>query len=86
LANRPKTVSASSASLRSACESEDVPNILDMMGQNQIVRMLAVNNQCQLISILSIGNIAAKDPDGGSRAAYSPTAMLSSARPDRANA
>ncbi|MDB5885147.1 MAG: putative signal-transduction protein with domain [Polaromonas sp.] len=72
-----------STSLRTAHENDDVEDILDTMGQNQIRRMPVVNGQGRLIGILSIGDIAAKDPEGDISVANSLADISSPAEPDR---
>jgi len=73
-----------STSLRTAREGDDVQAILNTMGLNQIRRMPVVNDQGRLIGILSIGDIAAKGPDGDSSVANSLADISSPAEPDRA--
>lgn len=74
-----------STSLRTTREGDDGQAILNTMGQNQIRCMPVVNDQGRLIGILSIGDIAAKGPDGDSSVANSLVDISSPAEPDRAD-
>ena len=72
-----------SSHVRTAREDEDVEDVLDTMGENQIRRMPVVDAQGGLIGILSIGDIAAKDPDVDADVAASLGNISSPAEPDR---
>jgi CBS domain-containing protein len=72
-----------SAHVRTAREDDDLEEILDTMGMNQIRRMPVVDSQERLIGILSLGDIAAKGPDGDTDVANSLGDISSPAEPDR---
>ncbi|CAM3373013.1 CBS domain-containing protein [Polaromonas hydrogenivorans] len=72
-----------SSHVRTAREDDDVEDVLDIMGENQIRRMPVVDAQDRLIGILSIGDIAAKDPDVDADVATSLGNISSPAEPDR---
>ena len=72
-----------SSHVRTAREDDDVEDVLDIMGDNQIRRMPVVDAQDRLIGILSIGDIAAKDPDVDIDVANSLGNISSPAEPDR---
>ena len=69
--------------VRTAREDDDVEAVLGIMGDNQIRRMPVVDAQDRLIGILSIGDIAAKDPDADADVANSLGDISSPAKPDR---
>ncbi|ABM39352.1 CBS domain-containing protein [Polaromonas naphthalenivorans] len=72
-----------SSHVRTVREDDDVEDVLDIMGENQIRRMPVVDAQDRLIGILSIGDIAAKDPDVDIDVANSLGNISSPAEPDR---
>lgn len=78
-----KLADVMSSHVRTAREDDDVEDVLDIMGENQIRRMPVVDAQDRLIGILSIGDIAAKDPDVDADVANSLGNISSPAEPDR---
>ena len=74
-----------STHVRTAREDDDVQETLATMGQNQIRRMPVVDAQGRLIGIVSLGDIAAKGPDGDVDVANSLGDISSPAEPDRAS-
>jgi CBS domain-containing protein len=74
-----------SAHVRTAREDDDLEEILDTMGMNQIRRMPVVDAQERLIGILSLGDIAAKGPNGDTDVANSLGDISSPAEPDRSS-
>ena len=74
-----------STHVRTAREDDDVQETLATMGQNQIRRMPVVDAQDRLIGIVSLGDIAAKGPDGDVDVANSLGDISSPAEPDRAS-
>ena len=74
-----------STHVRTAREDDDVEEILGIMGQNQIRRIPVVDGQHRLIGIVSLGDIAAKGPDGDVDVANSLGDISSPADPDRAS-
>ena len=74
-----------STHVRTAHENDDVQQTLATMGQNQIRRMPVVDAQGRLIGIVSLGDIAAKGPDGDVDVANSLGDISSPAEPDRAS-
>ncbi|MDB5930261.1 MAG: putative signal-transduction protein with domain [Polaromonas sp.] len=73
-----------STHVRTAREDEEVDRVLDAMAENQIRRMPVVDAQGLLIGILSIGDIASKDPGNDVDVAASLGEISSPAEPDRA--
>ena len=74
-----------STNVRTARENEDVSEILSAMAENQIRRLPVVDDQARLIGILSIGDIAAKNPAGAADVASSLGDISFPAEPDRSN-
>jgi CBS domain-containing protein len=74
-----------STNVRTAREHDDVDDVLGTMGQDQIRRMPVVDDKGRLIGILSIGDIAAKDPNDDAEVAASLGEISSPAEPDRAS-
>ena len=74
-----------SSHVRTAREDDDLEEILGTMGLNQIRRMPVVDGQNRLIGIVSLGDIAAKGPDGDVDVANSLGDISSPAEPDRAS-
>ena len=72
-----------STHVRTARAGDDVREILGTMGQNQIRRMPVVDAQDRLIGIVSLGDIAAKGPNGDVDVANSLGDISSPAEPDR---
>ena len=72
-----------SHNVRTAREEEDVDDILSAMAETQIRRMPVVDNQNRLVGIISLGDIAAKDPDDEVDVAMSLGDISSPAEPDR---
>lgn len=71
--------------VRTAREADDLDATLGTMGMNQIRRMPVVDEQNRLIGIVSLGDIAAKGPDGDVDVANSLGDISSPAEPDRAS-
>ena len=74
-----------STHVRTAREDDDLDDTLGTMGMNQIRRMPVVDQQKRLIGIVSLGDIAAKGPDGDVDVANSLGDISSPAEPDRAS-
>ncbi|WP_029527022.1 CBS domain-containing protein [Polaromonas glacialis] len=72
-----------STHVRTAREDDDLDDTLGTMGMNQIRRMPVVDQQKRLIGIVSLGDIAAKGPDGDVDVANSLGDISSPAEPDR---
>lgn len=72
-----------SANVRTVRKDEDVDEVLNAMAENQIRRMPVVDGQDKLIGILSIGDIAAKDPGNDVDVATSLGEISSPSEPDR---
>ena len=70
--------------VRTAREDDDLDDTLGTMGMNQIRRMPVVDEQSRLVGIVSLGDIAAKGPDGDVDVANSLGDISSPAEPDRA--
>lgn len=73
-----------SSDVRTAREDDDLDDILDTMGQNQIRRMPVVDAQDRLIGILSLGDIASKGPESDADVADSLGDISSPSEPERA--
>ena len=78
-----KLADVMSASVRTAREDEDVDEVLSEMARAQIRRLPVVDQQQRLVGIISIGDIAAKDPDEEMDVAMSLGDISSPAEPDR---
>ena len=74
-----------STNVRTAREDEDIDEVLNDMAENQIRRVPVVDGKDRLIGILSIGDIAAKDPDNDADVATSLGEISSPAEPDRSH-
>ena len=72
-----------STHVRTAREDDDLDDTLGTMGMNQIRRMPVVDEQSRLVGIVSLGDIAAKGPDGDVEVANSLGDISSPAEPDR---
>jgi CBS domain-containing protein len=78
-----KLADVMSTNVRSAREDEDVDQVLDEMARAQIRRMPVVDQEEHLVGIISLGDIAAKDPDDEVDVAMSLGDISSPAEPDR---
>jgi CBS domain-containing protein len=58
-----KLADVMSTNVRCAKEDEDVDDVLSQMAETQIRRMPVIDEQERLVGIISIGDIASKDPD-----------------------
>jgi CBS domain-containing protein len=74
-----------STNVRCAKEDEDVDDVLTQMAQTQIRRMPVVDRQERLVGIITIGDIASKDPDDELDVATSLGDISEPAQPDRSN-
>jgi len=74
-----------STNVRCASEQDDVDQVLGQMAESQVRRMPVVDDQERLVGMVSIGDIAAKDPDGEEDVAISLGDISSPAEPDRSN-
>jgi CBS domain-containing protein len=80
-----KLADVMSAHVRCAREDEDVDDVLSQMAQTQIRRMPVVDAEQRLVGIITLGDIAAKDPDDEGDVAMSLGDISSPAEPDRSN-
>jgi CBS domain-containing protein len=78
-----KLADVMSTNVRCARQDDDVDDVLSEMAETQIRRMPVVDEQERLVGILSIGDIAAKDPDEDVDVAVSLGEISSPAEPDR---
>jgi CBS domain-containing protein len=78
-----KLADVMSTNVRCATEDEDVDEVLSEMADTQIRRMPVVDGQQQLVGIISLGDIAAKDADDDIDVAMSLGDISSPAEPDR---
>jgi predicted transcriptional regulator len=78
-----KLVDVMSTHVRCARQDDDVDDVLSEMAETQIRRMPVVDEQERLVGILSLGDIAAKDPDDEVDVAMSLGDISSPAEPDR---
>lgn len=74
-----------STNVRTVTEDQDVDEVLDAMADTQIRRMPVVDHQQKLVGIVSIGDIAAKDPNNDVDVADSLGDISSPAEPDRSS-
>jgi CBS domain-containing protein len=78
-----KLADVMSTNVRCAHEDEDIDEVLSQMAETQIRRMPVVDQNEKLIGIVSLGDIAAKDPDDEEDVALSLGDISSPAEPDR---
>ena len=78
-----KLADVMSTNVRWAKEDEDVDQVLSQMAETQIRRMPVVDDQQRLVGIISLGDVAAKDPDDEADVAMSLGDISSPAEPDR---
>lgn len=74
-----------SGHVRTVRESDDINDALQEMSSAQIRRMPVVDNQDRLVGIVSLGDIAAKQPQQGDDVAYSLGEISQPAQPDRSS-
>jgi len=72
-----------STNVRCATEDQDVDEILGEMADSQIRRMPVVDGHQRLVGIVSLGDIADKDPENDIDLATSLADISSPAQPDR---
>jgi CBS domain-containing protein len=72
-----------STNVRCAKEDQDVDEILGEMADTQIRRLPVVDDQRRLVGIVTLGDIADKDPDSDTDLAASLGDISSPAQPDR---
>jgi CBS domain-containing protein len=78
-----KLADVMSTNVRCAKEDQDVDEVLSQMAETQIRRMPVVDQQERLVGIVSLGDIADKDPEDESSVAASLGDISSPAQPDR---
>ena len=78
-----KLADVMSAHVRCAKESDDVDQVLAEMAEKQIRRMPVVDDNQRLIGIVTLGDIAAKNPEDEADVAMSLGDISSPAEPDR---
>jgi CBS domain-containing protein len=76
--------SVMSAGVRTVRESDDVDDVLSKMADNQIRRLPVIDDGNRLVGIVSLGDLAAKDPDDEADIGQSLGTISSPAAPDRA--
>lgn len=84
----PRTMKLSdvmSTDVRCAHEEDDVDDVLSQMAQTQIRRMPVLDRDEHLVGIVSLGDIAAKDPEDEQDIALSLGDISSPAEPDRSS-
>ncbi|MES2941153.1 MAG: CBS domain-containing protein [Pseudomonadota bacterium] len=74
-----------STNVRCAREGDDVDEVLGRMAEQQIRRMPVVDDNERLVGIVSLGDIAAKDPGDEMEVAMSLGDISTPAEPDRSN-
>lgn len=72
-----------STNVRSTTEDRDVDDVLGEMADTQIRRMPVVDGQQRLVGIVSLGDIAVKDPDDELDVGNSLAGISAPSRPDR---
>lgn len=80
-----KLADVMSAHVRSAREGDDVDRVLGEMAEAQIRRMPVVDGEQRLVGIVSLGDIAAKNPEDQGDVAMSLGDISSPAEPDRSD-
>jgi len=80
---RMKLADVMSAHVRCAHETDDVDQVLAAMADAQIRRMPVVDGDERLVGIVSLGDVAAKDPADEGELALSLGDISSPAEPDR---
>ena len=78
-----KLADVMSTNVRCAKEDEDVDDVLSQMAETQIRRMPVIDKQERLVGIVSIGDIASKDPDDEFDVGMSLGDISEPAEPDR---
>lgn len=78
-----KLADVMSTDVRCARVDDDIDEVLGTMAQTQIRRMPVVDGKEQLVGIVSLGDIAAKDPGDEQDIALSLGDISSPAEPDR---
>ena len=78
-----KLADVMSAHVRYAKETDDVDKVLSEMAEKQIRRMPVVDDQQRLVGIVSLGDIAAKDPGDEADVGISLGDISTPAEPDR---
>lgn len=79
-----KLADVMSAHVRCVREQDDVDQVLSEMAEAQIRRMPVIDDAQKLVGIVSLGDIAAKNPDDEVDVAVSLGDISSPAEPDRA--
>jgi CBS domain-containing protein len=82
-AKTTKLADVMSTNVRCATEDQDVDEILGEMADSQIRRLPVVDSQQRLVGIVTLGDIADKDPDNEADVATSLADISSPAQPDR---
>ena len=80
-----KLADVMSTNVRCAKEDEDIDDVLTQMAETQIRRMPVVDRQERLVGIVTIGDIATKDPDDDLDVAMSLGDISEPAEPDRSS-
>ena len=78
-----KLADVMSSNVRCATEGQEIDEILDQMADSQIRRMPVVDGNQRLVGIVSLGDIADKDPGDELDVAQSLAEISSPAKPDR---
>ncbi len=78
-----KLADVMSGNVRSVTEDQDIDEVLSQMADSQIRRMPVVDGKQRLVGIVSLGDIADKDPGDELDIAQSLAEISSPARPDR---
>jgi CBS-domain-containing membrane protein len=82
-AKTTKLADVMSTNVRCAKEDQDVDEVLGEMADTQIRRLPVVDGHQRLVGIVTLGDIADKDPDSEGDLAASLADISSPARPDR---
>jgi CBS domain-containing protein len=82
-AKTTKLADVMSTNVRCATEDQDVDEVLGEMADSQIRRLPVVDAQKRLVGIVTLGDIADKDPDDEAEVATSLADISSPAEPDR---
>jgi len=80
-----KLADVMSTNVRCATEDQDVDEVLGEMADAQIRRLPVVDGQKRLVGIVTLGDIADKDPDDSADVASSLADISSPSEPDRSS-
>src|SRR5512133_105060 len=80
-----KLADVMSTNVRCANQDEDIDDVLNQMADTQIRRLPVVDGQQRLVGIVSLGDIASKDPEDEEDVALSLGDIATPSEPDRSS-